>query len=84
MDADEWEIVRFEHLNAFVDYESVEQKVKQIKENTFFGNFLIGEVKIKQSNSVVREIWAVKVPIAMKFGLEDYYRAAAQKCGYIY
>lgn len=84
MYADDYEVVRFEHLNAYVDYEDVEQKVKQIKENTFFGLFLIGDVKIKQSNAVFKEIWAVKVPVSMKFKLEDYYMACAEKCGYIY
>lgn len=84
MNTNQWEVVRFEHLNAYVDYEDVEQKVKQIKENTFFGLFLIGEVKIKQSNAVFKEIWGLKVPVAMKFKLEDYYMACAERCGYIY
>ena len=84
MGADDYEVVRFEHLNAYVDYEDVEQKVTQIKENTFFGLFLIGDVKIKQSNAVFKEIWAVKIPVAMKFKLEDFYMACAERCGYIY
>lgn len=84
MGADGYEVVRFEHLNAYVDYEDVEQKVKQIKENTFFGLFLIGDVKIKQSNAVFKEIWALKIPCSMKFSLEDYYMACSNHCGYIY
>ena len=84
MYADDYEVVRFQHLNAYVDYEDVEQKVKQIKENTFFGLFLIGDVKIKQSNAVFKEIWALKIPVSMKFKLEDYYMACSNRCGYIY
>ena len=84
MNTNQWEVVRFEHLNAYVDYEDIEQKVKQIKENTFFGLFLIGDVKIKQSNAVFKEIWALKIPVTMKFKLEDFYMACAERCGYIY
>lgn len=84
LNADDYEVVRFEHLNAFVDYDDVKVKVDKIRRNTFFGGFLIGEVKIKQSNSVVKEIWALKIPVAMKFGLEDYYMACSNRCGYIY
>ena len=72
------------HRNAFVDYGDVAQKVKEIKENTFLGDFVVGEVKIKQSNAVFIEIWALKVPVTMKFELEKYYKASAERCGYIY
>lgn len=82
--ADEWEVVRFEHSNAFVDKFDVEMKVTDICEKTFLGMFLMGDVKIKQSNAVFREIWALKIPVSMKFELERYYKACAEKCGYIY
>ena len=84
MNNDDYEVVKFEHLNAYVDYEDVELKVNQICNKTFFGDFVIGQVKIKQSNAVVREIWAVKIPVSMKLKLEDYYMVCSNRCGYIY
>ena len=74
----------FEHLNAFIGYDDVKVKVDKICRNTFFGGFLIGEVKIKQSNSFVKEIWALRIPSSMKFRLEDYYMSCSNRCGYIY
>ena len=50
----------------------------------FLGDFVVGEVKIKENSSGYKEIWEVKVPVSMKFKLEDYYMACAEKCGYIY
>ena len=84
MDADDYEFVRFEHLNAYVNQEDVEMKVNDICNRTFFGEFLINDVKIQQSNAVIREIWGLKIPRSMKFSLEDYYMACSNHCGYIY
>lgn len=86
MNTDEYEIVRFEHIDVFVDYQDVEMKVNEICNKTFLGNFVIGDVKIKlnSSGNAFTEIWALKIPVAMRASLNRYYDAAAQKCGYIY
>ena len=85
MDNCEYEVVRFEHIDVFVNQEDVELKVNAISNTTFFGDFLVGEVKIKQTNpNAFTEIWALKVPVTMKFSLKEYYEACAEKCGYIY
>ena len=82
----EYEVVRFEHIDVFVDYEDVEKKVKEICNTTFLGDFVVGEVKIKlnSSGNSFTEVWALKVPVSMKFSLKQYYTACAEKCGYIY
>lgn len=86
MDNSEYEIVRFEHIDVFVDYEDVEKKVNDICNTTFLGDFVVGEVKIKlnSSGNSFTEIWALKVPVTMKFSLKEYYEACAERCGYIY
>ena len=83
MNITEFEIVRFEHLNVFVSEEDVQVRVKEISENTFFGDFLVGEIKIKRSTSAFKEIWGLRVPVSMKYSLDEYYKICAQKCGYI-
>ena len=82
----EYEVVRFEHIDVFVDYKDVEQKVNDIRDNTFLGDFVVGDVKIKlnSSGNSFTEIWALKLPVAMKFSLKQYYNACAERCGYIY
>ena len=86
MDDSEYEVGRFEHIDVFVDYEDVEKKVNDICNNTFLGDFVVGEVKIKlnSSGNSFTEVWALKVPVAMKFSLKQYYNACAERCGYIY
>ena len=80
----DYEIARFEHINVFVNYESVKNKVNDICK-TFLGDFLINDVKIEQTNpQSFKEIWALKIPVTMKFKLEDFYMACAERCGYIY
>ena len=81
----DYEVVKFEHINVFVDYEDVKMKVNSICNRTFLGDFLVGEVKIKQNSSQsFTEIWALNVPFNMKFSLKDYYQACAERCGFIY
>ena len=82
----DYEVVRFEHIDVLVDYEDVEMKVNEICNNTFLGDFVIGDVKIKLSTSgnAFTEIWALKIPVAMKYSLKRYYEACAERCGYIY
>ena len=47
----DYEVVKFEHINVFVDnYEDVQMKVNEICNRTFLGDFVINEVKIKQTN----------------------------------
>ncbi|WP_405309927.1 hypothetical protein [Methanobrevibacter sp.] len=86
MDNCEYEIVRFEHIDVFVDYEDVENKVNDICNTTFLGDFVVGEVKIKlnSSGNSFTEVWALKIPVTIKFSLKQYYRACAERCGYIY
>ena len=69
-----------------VDYKDVEQKVNDIRDNTFLGDFVVGDVKIKlnSSGNSFTETWALKLPVAMKFSLKQYYNACAERCGYIY
>ena len=64
----------------------VEKKVNDICNTTFLGDFVVGEVKIKlnSSGNSFTEVWALKVPVAMKFSLKQYYNACAERCGYIY
>lgn len=82
---DGFEVVRFTHFDTFVEYADVEMKVNDICNNTFLGDLVIGEVKIRQETSHSHtEIWGLKVPLSMKFDLKRYYEACAQKCGYIY
>lgn len=82
----EYEVVRFEHIDVFVDHEDVEKKVNDICNRTFLGDFVVGEVKIKlnSSGNSFTEVWALKVPVTMKFSLKQYYNACAERCGYIY
>ena len=84
MSSGDYVIVRYEYLDVFVGYEDVEIKVNEICNKTFLGDFVVGEVKIKEISSGYKEIWALKIPVAMRFKLEDYYMACAEKCGYIY
>lgn len=82
---DGFEVVRFTHFDTFVEYADVEMKVNDICNNTFLGDLVIGEVKIRQETSHSHtEIWGLKVPLSMKFDLKRYYEVCAQKCGYIY
>ena len=84
METDPFEIVRFTYFDVFMDNEEVDAKVNHLCTHTFLGDFLIGEVKIKKETSQsFTEIWALKIPIGMKFGLKKYYEACANKCGYI-
>lgn len=87
MDAeDDWEIVRFEHMDVLVNYEDVEMKVNAMCNTTFLSDLIVGEVKIKENTSgnAFTEIWALKIPFAMKFKLKEYYTACAERCGYLY
>lgn len=86
MNTCDYEVVRFEHIDVLVDYEDVEMKVNEICNKTFLGDFLVGDVKIKLSSSgnAFTEIYALKIPVAMKCSLNRYYEACAEKCGYIY
>ncbi len=83
---EEWEIVRFEHIDALIPQSDIEMKVNKMCNTTFFADFLVGEVKIKQnpSGNAFTEIWALKIPISMRGSLKRYYEAAAQSCGYLY
>ena len=84
MNTNEWEVVRFKHIDVFVSVEDVETKVNEICAKTFLKNFLVN-VKVKQTNpSTITEIWALKIPVSMKYNLEEVYMACAQRCGYIY
>lgn len=81
----DYEIVRFKHINVFVNYESVKNKVNDICNKTFLGDFLINDVKIEQTNpQSFKEIWALKVPKSMKFQLDELYMACTERSGYIY
>jgi hypothetical protein len=75
-----------EHIDVFVDYDDVEMKVNEICNRTFLGDFVVGEVKIKENSSgnSYTEIWAFKIPVNMKFSLKEYYKACAERCSYIY
>lgn len=86
MNTCEYEIVRFEHIDVLVDYEDVQLKINEICNNTFFGDLVVGDVKIKlnSSGNAFTEIWALKIPISMRGSLKRYYEAAAQTCGYLY
>ena len=86
MDNCEYEVVRFEHIDVFVDYEDVEKKVNDICNTTFLGDFVVGEVKIKLNSSgkSLTDVWALKIPVTIKFSLKQYYKACAERCGYIY
>ncbi len=81
----DYEIVRFEYINVFVNYESVKNKVNDIRNKTFLGDFVINEVKIKQTNpQSFKEIWALKIPVSMKLRLDELYFACSERSGYIY
>lgn len=82
----DYEVVKFEHINVFVDYKEVEMKVNSICNRTFLRDFVVGDVKIKlnSSGNAFTEIWALKVPVAMRGSLNRYYEACAERCGYIY
>lgn len=83
---DEYEIVRFEHIDVFVTQSDVERKVNDIFNTTFLGDFVIGEVKIKlnTSGNSYTEIWALKIPVSMISSLKRYYEACTERCGYLY
>ncbi|WP_406537006.1 hypothetical protein [Methanobrevibacter sp.] len=82
---DDYEIVKFEHLDVLVDSDYVNQKVDQIYNNTFFGNLTIKEpkVKVNSSGNSYTEIWALKIPTSMRLSLKMYYRCCSERCGYI-
>ena len=86
MNSDQWEIVRFEHIDALVDYEEVKEKVDKICNRTFFGHFVINEPKIllNSSGNSFTEVYALRIPVAMKLNLKKYYTVSAEHCGYIY
>ncbi len=86
MSSDQWEVVKFEHIDALVDYDEVKEKVDKICSNTFFGDFVINEPKIilNSSENSFTEVYALKIPVDMKLKLKDYYMACAGWCGYIY
>ena len=75
-----------ENIDVFVDYDDVEMKVNEICNRTFLGDFVVGEVKIRENSSgnSFTEVWALKIPVNMKFSLKHYYNACAERCGYIY
>ena len=83
---DEWEIVRFEYLDALVHLSDIEMKVNKMFNTTFIGDFLVGEVKIRQnpSGNAFAKIWDLKILISMRGSLKRYYEASAQTCGYLY
>lgn len=64
--------------------EDVEEKVNDLCANTFLGDFLVGQVKVKEETSQsYTEIWALKIPVSIKYSLKKYYELCANKCGYI-
>ena len=83
---DEYEIVRFEHINVFVTQSDVEMKVNDICNTTFLGDFVVGDVKIKlnTSGNSYTEIWALKIPVSMRSSLKRCYEACAEKRGHIF
>lgn len=84
METDEFEIVRFTYFDVFMAKEDVEAKVNDLCAHTFLGDFLVGQVKVKEETSQsFTEIWALKIPVSMKYSLKQYYGACANKCGYI-
>ena len=83
MNCSEFEIVRFEHLNVFMNKSEVEVRAKKIYDNTFIGKFAVSEAKVRRINSGYKEIWALRIPVSMKYSLKEYYKLSAQKCGYI-
>lgn len=84
VESDPFEIVRFTYFDVFMGREDVEEKVNDLCANTFLGDFLVGQVKVKEETSQsYNEIWALKIPVSMKYSLKKYYEACANKCGYI-
>lgn len=79
-------VVPFKHLDVLVDSDYVNQKVNQIYNNTFFGDLAIKQPKIKQNSSgnSYTTIWALRIPISMKWYLKEQYRCCSERCGYIY
>lgn len=86
MNDEDYEIVRFEHIDVFVTQADVERKVNDICNKTFLADFVLGDVKIKlnTSGNSYTEIWALNIPVSMRGSLKRYYEASAQKCGYLY
>ncbi len=82
---DNFEIVKFEHLDVLVGQDYVNQKVDQIYNNTFFGNLAVKKPKIRQNSSgnSYTTIWALKIPTSMRLHLKEYYRSCSERCGYI-
>ena len=84
VESDPFEIVRFTYFDVFMGREDVEEKVNDLCANTFLGDFLVGQVKVKEETSQsYTEIWALKIPVSMKYSLKQYYEVCANKCGYI-
>ena len=84
VESDPFEIVKFTYFDVFMGREDVEEKVNDLCANTFLGDFLVGQVKVKEETSQsYNEIWALKIPVSMKYSLKEYYEVCANKCGYI-
>ena len=84
MKTDEFEMVRYTYFDVFMSREDVEAKVRDLCANTFLGDLLVGQVKIKEeTNQSFTEIWGLKVPLSMKYSLKEYYEVSANRCGYI-
>ena len=84
MKTDEFEIVRYTYFDVFMTRGEVETKVNDLCANTFLGDLLVGQVKIKEeTNQSFTEIWGLKVPLSMKYSLKEYYEVSANRCGYI-
>ena len=84
MKTDDFEIIRYTHFDVFMTRGEVETKVNDLCANTFLGDLLVGQVKIKEeTNQSFTEIWGLKVPLSMKYSLKEYYEVSANRCGYI-
>ena len=82
---DDYEIVKFEHLDVLITSEQVNQKVDQIYNNTFFGDLAFKKPKIRlnSSGNSYTIIWALKIPTSMRLHLKEYYKSCSERCGYI-
>ena len=81
---DEFEIVRYTDFDVFMSRGEVETKINDLCAHTFLGDFLVGQVKVKEETSQsFTEIWALKIPVSMKHSLKQYYEVCANKCGFI-
>ncbi len=80
-----YEIVKFEHLDVLTTSEQVNQKVNKIYNNAFFGNLAIKEPKIRQNSfgNSYTTIWMLKIPVSMRMHLKEYFKSCSERCGYI-